>query len=139
MVECFETMCCFGRLLQVHGGAISRRMLGDDQIVLLDHCKETRFSLCFSATPHAAALFVLGGATLFVAAVSFAFESWVTGFRLRAEFDLVGWFRYVESGAHLPVSGARQPRATCVCVCVCVCVCWPSRQCPSILTENSIV
>ena len=131
MVECFETMCSFGRLLQVHGGAISRRMLGDDQIVLLDHCKETRFSLCPSATPHAAALFVLGGATSFVAAVSFAFESWATGFRLRAEFDLVGWFRYVESGAHLPVSGARQPRATCVC--------WPSRQCPSILTENSIV
>ena len=118
MVECFETMCSFGRLLQVHGGAISRRVLGDDQIVLLDHRKETRFSLCLSATPHAAALFVLGGATSFVAAISFAFESWVTEFRLRAEFDLVGWFRYVESGAHLPVSGARQPRATCVCVCV---------------------
>ena len=89
MVECFETMCSFGRLLQVHGGAISRRMLGDDQIVLLDHCKETRVSLCLSATPHAAALFVLCGATSFVVVVSFEFELWATGFWLRAEFDLL--------------------------------------------------
>ena len=107
-------MCSFGKLLQVHGGAISRRLLREDRIVGLYHCEETRFSLCFCATQHAAALFVLCGATSFVAAISFAFESWATGFRLRAEFDLVGWFRYVESGAHLPVSGARQPRATCV-------------------------
>ena len=70
MAECFETMCCCGRLLKVHGGADSRRMLGDDQIVLLDHCKGSRFSLCLSATPHAAAMFVLGGATFFVSAIS---------------------------------------------------------------------
>ena len=35
------------------------------------------------------------------------------------------------SRAHLPVSGARQPHATCVC--------WSSRQCPPILIENIIV
>ena len=89
MVECYETMCSFGKLLQVHGGAISTRVLGEDRIVLLDHCKETRSSLCLCATQHAAALFVLCGATSFVAVVSFEFESWATGFRLRAEFDLL--------------------------------------------------
>ena len=89
MIESYETMCSFGRLLQVHGGAISTRVLGEDQIVLLDHCKETRSSLCFCATQHAAALFVLCGATSFVAVISFEFESWATGFRLRAEFDLL--------------------------------------------------
>ena len=73
MVECFETMCSFGRLLQVHGGAFSTRVLGEDRIVLLDHCKETRSSLCFCATQLAAALFVLCGATSFVVVVRFEF------------------------------------------------------------------
>ena len=73
---------------------ISRRLLREDRIVLLDHCEETRFSLCLCATQHAAALFVLCGATSFVAAGSFEFESWATEFRLSAEFDLLAWFSY---------------------------------------------
>ena len=52
---------------------------------------------------------------------------WVTGFRPRGlrSFDTLA------SRAHLPMSSACHPHATCTF--------WPSRQCPTALSENRIV